>query len=229
MSIENTPEHPVAIVHGTSAGPARDLHNLLGMIILNGVIARQLNQVVARDALSPVDRERLLQRAQLLRRLLGSQHLNDLPPVAVGMLGKRPVSNDSPLSQLIGTDNQNSPSRHGSSVGGGGGRSEAPRRGRVRGVVRVPGAVADDEAADQRDGEAAEVHGGFQMLMGGRRCGRGDGARSGSVGEEVTGVGGRSAETMLVRRLQETPSDGGGEVSRPVGVGDGSMHWSGGG
>lgn len=221
MAVKDTPKHPVAV--GTSlstSAPSRHLNNLLGMVILNGVIAGQLHQVVARNALSAVDRKRLLQAAQLVRRLLRCQHLDNLAAVRRS-LGNGNLADNRTLTKLVRADNENGPRRQGISDGSTTlsalGRGQAARRGGdargkvgavVARVVPVPGAVADDDAGHQRGGQAAKEHGGPQRLLAGGvlllATSGVVGARAGSGG----GVGVEEEEAAVADRRGAWARDG---------------------
>lgn len=205
MAVENAPEHPIAVRIRSS--PLRDLHHLLRMIILNGIIARQLNEVVTSNALTPVHRERLLRLPQPLRGLLRRQHLDNPLPVVVParQLGYRPLAHDGPLPQLVRAHDKDRP---GSSRIRRRGRGAEPPRGdrlgRHAAAVRVPDAVPCDEARHERNGDAAEVHGRLQRLFWGER------AAIRRAGEAAAGGAGEAAD--------------GGEVGRPEGPDGCSMH-----
>ena len=59
VTVKHAPEHPVAVV-SLSRRPARNLHNLLGVIILNWVVAGQLDKVITSNTLTSGYREGLL-------------------------------------------------------------------------------------------------------------------------------------------------------------------------
>ena len=104
MSVEDAPEHPV--VAGGRGGAARHLDDLLGVIILDGIVARELDHVVAHDALAAVDEEGLLVAAEALSRLLRRHHLKHLATVVVRVFRKRSFPCDGAGVELSRVDHQ---------------------------------------------------------------------------------------------------------------------------
>lgn len=171
MTIKNSPEHPVAAAQHLflSSGSIRHLDNFLGVIVLNWVIAPQLDQVVARNALAAIDPKRLLLPAQLCRSLLRRQHLHYPTAVFGGSLVEGSLAHDGSLCQLVGSDNQDGARRHGigRSLRGREGSRDSLAPGQNVGAVVVPGAVSQDQTGGQRNGQTTDVHGRPQRLIGG--------------------------------------------------------------
>lgn len=83
MTIENTPKHPITILFGQWW---RDSDDLLDMVILDGVVACQLDNIVSQDTLTPVDHVRNLILAKFVGGLFRSKHLENVPTAPVRVL-----------------------------------------------------------------------------------------------------------------------------------------------
>ena len=102
MSIKDTPEHPVAC---PSTGlPLRHGNNRLSMVVFNWIVARQLHQIIAHDALPTINQIRLLIPPQLGGGLLGRKHLDDATAVVASDLGYGALADDGARMQLVGPD-----------------------------------------------------------------------------------------------------------------------------
>jgi len=101
VTVKDTPEHPVTAL-GLARKRSRDVDDLLGMIILNRVVARNLDKVITNDTLTATDEIRLLVGPQLLGGLFGRQHLKNLAAVVVGLLVQRfVVGNDTGVESTL--------------------------------------------------------------------------------------------------------------------------------
>lgn len=207
MAIKNTPEHPV-VVSLIASSPAGDLNNLLGVVVLDWVVAWELCEIVSRNTVATVHRVGLLQLAQLVRRLFRGEHLDNLVSVARGFRNGTLADNGS-LPQLVGANDQDGAGGQGIRLGGRGQTSrERLATDKVGISVGIPSSVPDDDAGQQGDRQAAEIHGGLQRH---------------TTGGEGTLVDFGRGEEAPTRRAGEA-SDG-GEGCRPAkGSYGGSIH-----
>lgn len=108
MAVKHTPEHPVARDAILTVLRRRhalgDLDDLLSVVVLDRVIARDLDDIVPPDASPAADDIALLVSPQLLGRLLGRQHLDDLAPAVVDLLGHFPSCGEGPGVQTLVVD-----------------------------------------------------------------------------------------------------------------------------
>ncbi len=156
MAVEHSPEHPVV----ASTILARYLDDFLGVIILDRVVAGQLDQIVANDTLPSVHKVRLLALAQLVRGLVRRQHLQDLAAAVLGRLLNRALAAEGTSMELVGADDENR--SFGKAVGGcrTGGVSARDDSARVvaSALVGIPGSVAD-QGRHEGGGTATNEHG----------------------------------------------------------------------
>jgi hypothetical protein len=176
VTVKDTPEHPITTL-GLTRKRLGDVDDLLGVVILDGVVAGDLDKIVANDTLTATDQVGLLVGSQLLSGLVGRQHLKDLATVVVRFLVERlVVGNDTGVESAlfyyegaaygIGDffGNGTSGSLGRGVVCGRGGSSRGSRRRRL--AVLVYGGTSSSDGTDsQRD--TAETH----RRGGGRRAG----------------------------------------------------------
>lgn len=165
MPIKHTPEHPVVVASVGTLGIRGHLDNLLGVVVLDGVVAGDLDYIIAQDALASVDHEGRLIVPQLFSGLLRREHFEDVVATPVCVLRDGAVADKSARVQLVGANHQHVSGRESSSTssrgrGGSVGRvleSSSPVETRSA-TIRIPRTVAH-EPGDDGHGEAAEVHG----------------------------------------------------------------------
>lgn len=90
MAVEHAPEHPVAcytlLALLRRRNARRDFDDFLIVVVLDGVVARDLDDVISPDAAAPANDIAFLVAAQLLSGLLRGQHFDDLAPAVVDLL-----------------------------------------------------------------------------------------------------------------------------------------------
>lgn len=186
MTIKDSPKHPVAA--SLRGPPDGDLDDFLGMVVLDRVVAWQLDLIVPNDAPPPVDQVGLLHLPQLLRRLVSRQHFDNGATLVIRRLAYRPLSNKCASGQFVGSYDEDGTRRDG--IAGvcerRRGRREAAGEGGggVGGVavVGVVGSVADN-TGQQGDRGPSCIHRGLERLSYG--VGMLDGR---SRGEEAEGL-----------------------------------------
>jgi hypothetical protein len=90
MTVKDTPEHPIT-TFGLTRNRLGDVDDLLCMVVFDGVVARDLDDIVANDTGAAANQVGFLVGAQLLGGLLCGQHFEDLATVIVGLLVQRLV------------------------------------------------------------------------------------------------------------------------------------------
>ncbi|KAG9533677.1 hypothetical protein KCU93_g288, partial [Aureobasidium melanogenum] len=85
-----TTKHPIT-TFGLTRNRLGDVDDLLCMVVFDGVVARDLDDIVANDTGAAANQVGFLVGAQLLGGLLCGQHFEDLATVIVGLLVQRLV------------------------------------------------------------------------------------------------------------------------------------------